>query len=279
MNDARFNDYLDGRLSKDERADVERRIADDPELRATVAAQREVDAFLRRELAPDAGVAQRVLLAAGAVEESAAPRLAGSLRGMRYAAAAAVLIGLSVGLLALRPDGAAPEPIEIGEIGRSEQAPVSPAQVLPSASGLIPRLPADLVAAAAPTGPDLDHMFAAFDHGFGADSLGQGGSFQDSLERRYDECFDIESIDCALIGPFTHPEHPSATILLGFCEGESELSSMLVVDDETMSGCALTPRAADLQPFYKEVNGLAVWEVTRRDTPQLLDSVRPCGDG
>ena len=51
-----------------------------------------------------------------------------------------------------------------------------------------------------------------------------------------------------------------------------------VIDDQSMAGCGLQPRAGSLQPFYKEENGLAVWEFTPRAAPRFLDAIRACPD-
>ena len=67
-----------------------------------------------------------------------------------------------------------------------------------------------------------------------------------------------------------------AVVMVGFCDGIDEAPSMLVVDNQTMEGCALTPQVGELQPFYKEVNGLAVWEVSPGGEPKLLDAVQSC---
>ena len=69
---------------------------------------------------------------------------------------------------------------------------------------------------------------------------------------------------------------PSATVLVGYCDSGDRTPSLLVVDDQTLKGCAMAPDTGGLSPFYKEVNGLAVWEISPRGEPLLLDAVRSC---
>ena len=98
------------------------------------------------------------------------------------------------------------------------------------------------------------------------------------LAQRYNACFDVGAPACALLGPFAAPEWPSATVLMGICSDSERAPSLLVVDDQTMLGCARAPDVGELRPFYKEVNGLAVWEFSPRQEPLLLDAVRSCRD-
>jgi len=264
MDAERLDLYLDGLLPPDEAAAFERELERSPELRAQLAAQAEVDTFLRRRF-----------------DEPARPRLAplpapapavggpvgGLSRGTWLSAAAAVLVGLGLGFAL--GGGEAPRPPErrtpfAGDVAHA------PAQPAPTGER---RLEPVRV-------PDLDALYRSLTAGTGelGEWGGPGVTLEGRLEARYDECLDVSSPTCALLGPYESNEWPSAAVLVAFCEGVDGPPTLLVVDDQTMPGCGVTPRTGGLLPFYKEVNGLAVWEVTAADQPRLLDSVRSCAE-
>ncbi len=273
--------WLDGQLDPDHAAEFERRLAAEPELRAEADRQRAVDATLRRAFEPPAAIAGPAA--------SPAP-LAGPGSGRHgpwfVAAAAAALVG--VGLwAALGPRG---------DTGIGEDAPILVADYegddghdgRDEPGGLQPRtmdeVNADL------TGPDVESLLArvcdAAACAPGPDGAGPGNvqwaeqpTLQESLALRYDECLDVETpSSCTLLGPFVDPAWESATLLVGVCTDDlaGGKPSLIAIDDQSMNGCGFEPKVGGLQPFYKEENGLAVWEFTLRGAPQFLDAVKAC---
>ncbi len=258
--------HLDGLSSPAEQAAFERELARDPALAAQAALQRRIDAALGRRFAPPGGLAPM-----SAPSSVPAPRGVAAHRGAWLAAAAALLLGLALGLALLRPEQRSPQ-----EVARAPDAAAQPQAdpgTAPAAGEELSPLPAL---------PDLERLYARLAGPGGP--LGPAGSsageldLSSELALRYDACFDLGAPSCALLGPYSAPEWPSATVLVGYCDGAGRAPSLLVVDDQTMRGCGFAPDTGELLPFYKEVNGLAVWEISPRAEPQLLDAVRSCRD-
>ena len=209
-------------------------------------------------------------------------------------AAAAALVAIAwLGFGAFEPAQPAVEPgpevaLETGDppVGDSE---------LPVASGLVPRSPfpaaiqvPDLAAILADFAPDAPREVSPpqigtctpFPDSWVDPGTGVDPSVADRLAARYDECLDVQPTNCALYGPYPTPNWPSATVFLGVCSGVESEPSMLVFDNQTLLGCGLNPRLDGLEPsynsFYKEINGLAVWELSTGPEPRLLDAVQAC---
>ena len=276
MSSDRLDRYLDGLLSPEEVAAFERKLDRDPHLRAELAAQSRVDAFLHASYSPPAGLHPPTAVPSGPSAISfdsgrGGPALLGPGRAVLLGAAAALLIGLGLGFALLgKSDGA--------ELHEESQAQLAIAPDVDHADH------AELADETSGT-PDIAALYRRLtesdptrleprDIKICNSPIAQG--LAENLTRRYQECLDVESPTCALFGPYEAPEWPSATVMVGFCDGIDQAPSMLVVDNQTMEGCALLPRSDGLQPFYKEVNGLAVWEISPGDHPQLLNAVRSC---
>lgn len=286
----RLERYLDGLLAPEEAAEFEQELARSPELARELERQGEVDAFLRTRFEAPAGNDPFGASPPEALEPSAPtrrlrpvgasaslPPTAGPSRSGWFAAAAAILIGFALGYTL---HGNAPQPVQeksmhqtagLGAIdeamGEALGETLEPQEGADQAGGLTPR-----------TMPDLAALYESLAEGDLFASVSTDLTLQNRLTARYDECLDLSSPSCALLGPYSTPEWPSATVLVGFCDGVDKAPSLLVVDDQTMTGCGMAPRTGTLSPFYKEVNGLAVWEVSRSDQPRLLDVVQSCAD-
>lgn len=276
MGSRRLERYLDGLLSRQEQAAFERDLVDDAVLRSELEAQREIDAFLGARFEPPQDL-DLCLPAAAPLPMADARRGF----GVRHVLAAAVFFALALGAAILGSSG------DRGGGADDRSAPVQLAQG-PAGSPTNPSSPQPYGVQV--TVPDIASLYERLSEA-GLTSLGPGElltprdasrspgadtSFAESMELRYEECLDVELPACTLFGPYEAPEWPSATVMIGICDGADEAPLLLVVDDQTMLGCALSPRTGDLRPFYKEVNGLAVWEISAGDRPLLLDSVRSC---
>ena len=272
----RLERYLDGLSSAAERGELERELARDPALAAEVALARRIDAALGRQFAPPAR--------SGAlpVAERAAPKMSAPVGDRRmWLAAAGIAFALALGLALLRR-GTEHGPQQLALAPRPGVAPATLATPVAEAEAPAP--------AVDPHGlPDVASLYARLSvlpprsaDGPGALGAPPGSSrglaldLSSELAERYDACLDVGTPACSLLGPYAAPEWPSATVLVGYCEGGDRTPSLLVVDDQTLKGCAMAPDTGALSPFYKEVNGLAVWEISPRGEPLLLDAVRSC---
>ena len=272
----RLERYLDGLSSAAERAALERELARDPALAAEVALARRIDAALGRQFAPPARSGALPALERAAPERSASP-----VGRRAWLAAAGIAFALALGLGLLR-GGREPEPQQLASAPRPGPAPAS--VDAPAAEAQAPAPAED------PHGlPDVASLYARLSVlsprsadgpvALGAppgSSRGLALDLSSELAERYDACLDVGTPACSLLGPYAAPEWPSAMVLVGYCEAGDRTPSLLVVDDQTLKGCALAPDTGGLSPFYKEVNGLAVWEISPRGEPLLLDAVRSC---
>jgi hypothetical protein len=282
----RLERYLDGLLDPAAAAEFERALARSPELArgvaAEAAAQAAVDAFLARRFpspaapaAPSAPARLRPLPVRPTPAESVAPVGIGRT-GWLSAAALVLGLGLALGFALRGKDERTPAD---GGSGAGDSVARADAQGR-AGTGVTSPTPEPGERRLVPVSiPDLGALYASLAEGR-SNLLEWGGppdaTLESRLAERYDECLDVSSTTCALLGPFASTEWPSAAVLVAFCEGVDGAPTLLVVDDQTMHGCGMTPRTGGLSPFYKEVNGLAVWEVTDADQPRLLDSVRSC---
>jgi hypothetical protein len=225
------------------------------------ALERRIDASLRRSFTPPERATWLPADARARVRLGPRPGIGGRERFELLAAAAGLLALGALGWL-LRARAEPPQ-----RIARVEPVTATLATA--------PAAPLSAPAAAAPE-LDFDALYNRLIASEGSASTDGNEELSSKLVQRYETCLDLVTPDCALRGPYAAPEWPSATLLLGYCLGDDPTPSLLVVDDQTMLGCASAPRPGALSPFYREVGGLAVWEISPRAEPRLLDAVRVC---